>query len=148
MKPAARRERASWTKPGLKPQEEEESMTKKKPSDLINLTRQFAFDCKFAEERLLEDGTVGQMFLLHHAGGVSAVPGAWKDEQEKGAILGVVRLLAIALDARAATIIAEAWMVSHESGTQAADWAKLGLKPSQSDRRVEIVMVILSGFNA
>jgi len=98
----------------------------------------WARDVRHAEETLLRDGQLHPLFALVGEGGEGVViPAPFRDHAEKGAYVTLARLAAIAADAVFCVFRTESWM---------ADAAALpeGVPPSESDGRIEVVMVSAS----
>lgn len=92
-------------------------------------------DLDHAEATLLREGSVAPLFAVVAADGKNAVLAAdFSDDEAKRRSLEVVRLAAMAADARAVFMRMESWLVL-------GDPLPEGLSPSRSDRRVEVLMV-------
>lgn len=95
----------------------------------------WAHDLAHAEKTLLADGHLAPLFIIIGADGRSTVvPAIFSDQETKAHFFNLARLTAIAEDAEAVLIRTEAWAV-------VGDDLAVGLSPSQSDRRIEVVSV-------
>jgi hypothetical protein len=73
--------------------------------------KQVRFDMTFAEKTLMKDGDVGRMFVVHTKDAAKHVIAApWDSDDEKAALIDMVRTYCIAYDAAALSFISEAWI--------------------------------------
>jgi hypothetical protein len=78
---------------------------------LSDWVKQVRFDMTFAEKTLMKDGDVGRMFVVHTKGEAKHVIAApWRNDDEKAALIDMVRTYCIAYDAAALSFISEAWV--------------------------------------
>ncbi len=90
-------------------------------------------DLAHAEKTLLQDGHLAPLFIIIGEDGRSTVvPAIFSNQETKAHYFNLARLTAIAEDAEAVLIRTEAWVVVGED-------LAVGLSPSQSDRRIEVV---------
>jgi hypothetical protein len=94
-------------------------------------------DLCHAEATLRRDGFVSPLFAVLGADGSERViPASFASPEDKSRAYDLVRLMAIACDAELVMCRAESWLVLG----QLPD----GIAPSQSDRRIEVVSVVMS----
>ena len=63
--------------------------------------KQLRFDMMFAEKTLLKGGEVRTMFVVHAKGEKHVIAAPWRDDEEKAALLDMIRAYCIAHDAEA-----------------------------------------------
>lgn len=95
-------------------------------------------DVAWAEREMLAGRGVPLMAVVHgRQGGIQPVLGQGNSQEEKDGFFLLVRLLALAEEAPAVVMFGEAWAVIGD--------VDMSVAPSQSSRRVEVVVVILAG---
>jgi hypothetical protein len=109
--------------------------------------KQLRMDMAFAEKTLLAKGAIMPMFVVHSAAGVHAIGTPWHDDEEKAQYRNIVRLHCIALNARAVSVIVEAWTTSHQrlpgEGAAAFHARVHAVLARDSEARREVVVVHL-----
>lgn len=112
---------------------------------MIEATKLFENDMAFAEQRILERGELAPMFSVHFEkdgqNAIAAVVGDFANYEAKIQSVNIVKLVAVAYDAYAVSLMTEAW-VAHVDNKM--DEAVRNLAPSDRADRREIVMVTLS----
>lgn len=106
----------------------------------------FDGDLEFAEQRIMATGQLVPMFSVHFitedgGQGVAAVVGDFTDDQSKMQSVKLVRMIGVAMDAYAISLMTEAWVAHVDPGM---DEAVKNLAPSERMDRKEIVMVTMS----
>jgi len=96
----------------------------------------FAFDCEHAAKMLVERQQFPTMFVLRCHNG-TMIPIGGIAHLDRPTAYRMLRILAIAHDAASVTMMSEAWMLK---GTP--EQLK-GAKPSESERRIEILCVMV-----
>lgn len=107
--------------------------------------RLFDRDCDFAADRMLGTGELAPMFSIHfkQAGqpALAIVPADFADPPTKDRTVMMVKLLGVAVDAFAISLMTEAWVATVSDKT---DEAIARLAPSERMDRREVVMVMMS----
>jgi hypothetical protein len=115
----------------------------------MNLQAIFDLDCDFAAKSLQQAGQVHAMFAVHHkrkGENASAVMVAdFSSPDAKDMSVKAVRLMGVALDAYAITLVTEAWVATITPKTDAAVAA---LAPSEREDKREVLMVMMSARGA
>lgn len=94
-------------------------------------------DVDHAEKTLFKDGHVSPLFCVVGEDGQNhLIPASFGSAEEKARAYDLARLTAIAHDAELVMCRAEAWLVLGPMDQ--------GITPSQSDRRLEVVSVVIS----
>lgn len=94
-------------------------------------------DVDHAEKTLFKDGHVSPLFCVVGKDGQNhLMPASFGSAEEKARAYDMARLTAIAHDAELVMCRAEAWLVLGPMDQ--------GITPSQSDRRLEVVSVVIS----
>jgi hypothetical protein len=116
---------------------------------MISTTELFNDDCAFAAEQLQRAGELAPMFSIHfkHQGelGTAVVPADFYDQDSKDRSVMVVRIIGVAMDAFAITLMTEAWVATVSDKT---DEAIANLAPSDRMDRREVLMVTMSERDA
>lgn len=97
----------------------------------------FAHDVRHAEDTLVGEGGIAPLFILTTDRGIVPLVPAFGSQELKDASLTAARLLCIAEDPMMVMHRCEAWLVVGDLSE--------GVRPSQSDRRAEVVIVMLAG---
>lgn len=116
---------------------------------MIDTTKLFDSDVAFAESRIMARGEVAPMFSVHFEkdgqDGIAALIGDFASYETKMTSVNMVKIIAVAVDAYAVTLMTEAW-VAHVDKNM--DKAVADLAPSDRQDRKEIVMVTMSRRDA
>jgi hypothetical protein len=114
----------------------------------INWTAQIENNLQYCLERLITDGHLQPMFILHTRARVLVIGGVWDNEDEKLRAYAMTELLCIAEAAEGLSFFSEAWMTiapeRYPTETQAEFDARLLAAAGNvetADTRVEAVMV-------
>ena len=116
---------------------------------MIDAKLLFESDLEFAEHRILDRGELAPMFSIHFEqdgqDGVAAVIGDFASYETKMQSVNLVKIVCIAYDAYAVSLMTEAWVAQIDKHT---DKAIANLPPSDRMDRKEIVMVTMSRRDA
>jgi hypothetical protein len=114
--------------------------SKKTPPFGFDVDRILAFNRDWARDKLLADGEIAVMWVIHtREGGILPVVFPDADVIPKPLLAHILGLICAAHDAWAIAMMSEAWMTSVRRG----QWD--GTAPSESENRVEIAVVTLGG---
>jgi hypothetical protein len=110
----------------------------------INWRQQIEKDMEYCEERLLTDGGLDPLFLIHTKARLLLFPAPWRDESEKDRHYQMVALLCIAESAIGLTSMAEGWFVEapvRRVGESEAEFDERlrSMDPDTSELRREVV---------
>lgn len=107
--------------------------------------KQLRYDIQFAERRLIANGSVRRMFMVHLERAIHILTPRFEDKDTEVAYLGAY---CTAHDARAISSIAEAWMriPDKRHGETDADYNRRlsGVAPSEDETRIEIVVAVVA----
>ncbi len=116
---------------------------------MISATELFAHDCKFAAEQLQRAGELAPMFNIHfkQAGqpALAIVPADFADSSTKDRSVMMVKMIGVAVDAFAITLMTEAWVATINNKI---DEAIARLAPSERTDHREVLMVMMSQRDA
>ena len=116
---------------------------------MISTTELFDHDCKFAAEQLQRAGELAPMFNVHfeHQGELATVVlvADFRNQDFKDRSVLMVKMVGVAVDAFAITLMTEAWVATVNDKT---DEAIKRLAPSERMDRREVLMVTLSARDA
>jgi hypothetical protein len=116
---------------------------------MIDTTKLFEGDLGFAESRIMDRGELAPMFSVHFEkdgqDGVAAIIGDFANYEAKMQSVNMVKIVAVAMDAYAVSLMTEAWVAHIDKNT---DQAVKDLAPSERMDRKEIVMVTMSRRDA
>lgn len=92
-----------------------------------------------AKANIERDGSLEPVFFVANSEGVGVVPGMFDTPEEKAATIAAVRMIAKTIGAEWVMSIAEAWQTKFETAESVPE----GYRPSQDERRVEVVFFSL-----
>ena len=118
----------------------------------INWRQQIEKDMEYCEERLLTDGGLYPLFLIHTKARLLVFPAPWRDESEKDRHYQMVALMCIAESAIGLTSMAEGWLVDapvRRIGESEAEFDERfrSVDPHTSELRREVVTCQSSFFD-
>ena len=112
---------------------------------MIDTAKLFENEIAFAESRIIASGELAPMFSVHFEkdghDGVAAIIGDFASYEAKMQSVNMVKVIAVAMDAYAVSLITEAWVANIDKNT---DKAVAELAPSDRMDRREVVMVTMS----
>ncbi len=107
------------------------------------------FAWEFGVQQLIANGEVHPMFTLYTPSNERLVlPAAWQNARDKANVQAKVRIVAIAHDVHAISLITEAWTrsLSRANGETEAEFHTRthAVRPSEAEDRTEVLMVTLT----
>ena len=116
---------------------------------MIDTTKLFESDLEFARHRIMTANELAPVFSVHFEkdgrDGVAAIVGDFASYEAKMQSVSLVKIVAIAMDAYAISLMTEAWVATVDSKM---DKAIANLAPADRMDRREIVMVTMSRRDA
>lgn len=116
---------------------------------MIDTAKLFENEIAFAESRIIASGELAPMFSVHFEkdgqDAVAAIIGDFANYEAKMQSVNLVKIIAVAVDAYAVSLMTEAWVAGIDKST---DKAIVNLAASDRMDRKEIVMVTMSRRDA